>query len=94
MAISVDAGEMQHITPYKENAIVHIDTFHDYELCILAEYIHEIPEAMETLDAQFIKENRLEELIRTTNVLKPLRTAYLPKDSIVREFIGGSRYIY
>ena len=94
MAKSVDAGEMQHITPYKENAIVHIDTFHDYELCILAEYIHEIPEAMETLDAQFIKEYRLEELIRTTNVLKPLRTAYIPKDSIVREFIGGSRYIY
>lgn len=94
MAKSVDNGEMQHIQPYKGNARIHIDTFHDYELCILAEYLLEIMKDTESLDKEFISENRLTELFQAVHALPPLRTGYIPKDSIVREFIGGSRYEY
>ncbi len=94
MAKSVDLGEMQHIQPYKTNAIIHIDTFHDYELCILAEYLREILKDSIPLDMDFIKENGLMELYQAARVLPGLKTGYIPKDSIVREFIGGSRYIY
>ena len=43
-AESVDAGERNYIMPNKPNAGIHIDTFHDYEPCILARYLKEIPE--------------------------------------------------
>ena len=35
-AESVNRGEVNYIQPYKDNAAIHIDSFHDYELCILA----------------------------------------------------------
>ena len=35
-AESVDRGERNYIMPNKPNAGIHIDTFHDYEPCILA----------------------------------------------------------
>ena len=40
-AESVDRGEINYIQPYKGNAAIHIDTFHDYEPCILAKYLNE-----------------------------------------------------
>ena len=94
MAKSVDSGEMQHIQPYKGNARIHIDTFHDYELCILAEHLRKILKDSIPLDMDFIKENRLMELYQAAQAMLPLKTGYIPKDSIVREFIGGSRYVY
>ncbi len=94
MAKSVDKGEMQHIQPYKDNARIHIDTFHDYELCILAQHLREILKDMVPLDMDFISENRLMELYQAARVLPGLKTGYIPRDSIVREFIGGSRYEY
>ena len=38
-AHNVDRGEVQYIAPYKPNASIHIDSFHDYEPCILARYL-------------------------------------------------------
>ena len=43
-AESVDRGEQNYIMPNKPNASIHIDTFHDYEPCILARYLKDIPE--------------------------------------------------
>ena len=70
------------------------DTFHDYELCILAQHLREILKDMVPLDMDFISENRLMELYQAARVLPGLKTGYIPRDSIVREFIGGSRYEY
>ena len=36
-AESVDRGEENYIKPYKSNAAIHIDSFHDYEPCILTQ---------------------------------------------------------
>lgn len=93
-AASVDAGEMKYIQPCKCNATIHIDTFHDYEPCILAQYIREIPDVTSQLDTSFVLENNLEELYRLAKTLPPLKTKFVPKDSIVREFVGGSIYNY
>ena len=94
-AESVDAGEMQYITPYKDNASIHIDTFHDYEPCILAQYFREVTkDAVEELTPEFIKQYKLTELYKVFPVLPDINTTYIPKDSIVREFIGGSIYEY
>lgn len=58
-AESVDRGELNYIMPNKPNASIHIDTFHDYEPCILARYLKEIPEFYSQLDDQFIAEHGL-----------------------------------
>lgn len=93
-AHSVDAGEQNYITPYKENASIHIDSFHDYEPCILARYLKEIPQCAEELTPEFMAENDLGDLLQVVNSIPPLHTPYVPLDSIVREFVGGSCFEY
>jgi len=93
-AESVDRGELNYIMPNKPNASIHIDTFHDYEPCILARYLKEIPEFYSQLDDQFIAEHGLSDLFDVVNSVPPLRTDYVPRDSIVREFVGGSCFEY
>ena len=93
-AQEVDRGEEQYIAPSKPNATVHIDTFHDYELCILAKYLRQIPEFNEALDDAFVRAHGLPVLMDVVRSLPPLTTTYVPSDSITREFVGGSRFQY
>ena len=93
-AESVDAGERNYIMPNKPNASIHIDTFHDYEPCILARYLKDIPEFYSQLDDAFIAAHGLSDLFDVVNSVPPLRTDYVPRDSIVREFVGGSCFAY
>lgn len=93
-AASVDAGERKYIKPNKYNAVIHIDTFHDYEPCILARYLKEMPEFYEQLDDAFVESHGLTDLFEVVNSVPPLRTDYVPRDSIVREFVGGSCFEY
>ena len=93
-AESVNAGEQKYIAPNTPNASVHIDSFHDYELCILAKYLRQIPQFASDLDDAFIAEHGLTVLMDVVRSLPPLDTPYVPRDSIVREFVGGSIFQY
>ena len=93
-AQSVDAGELNYIMPNKPNASIHIDTVHDYEPCIFARYLREIPEFYEQLDEAFFESHGLKNLYKVVTSVPPLRTDYVPRDSIVREFVGGSCFKY
>ena len=93
-AESVDRGERMYIMPNKWNAIVHIDTFHDYEPCILSRYLKELPEFYEQLDDALIDDHGLTDLFKVVHSVPPLKTQYVPRDSIVREFVGGSCFQY
>lgn len=93
-AQSVDRGEVRYIAPNKPNAQIHIDTFHDYELCFLARYLKEIDQFRNELDEEFMAQHGLSVLLDVVNNLPPLKTDYVPKDSIVREFVGGSCFEY
>ena len=93
-AENVNRGEINYIMPFKSNASIHIDTFHDYEPCILSKYLQEIPRFREELDPTFVEEHNLTDLMKFVNEVAPLRTGYVPRNSIVREFVGGSCYHY
>lgn len=93
-AQSVNAGEVKYIKPYKGNAAVHIDTFHDYEPCILAKYLNEIPEMRKELTEEFMMQHDLTDLMKVVDTVAPLHSPYVPKNSIVREFVGGSCFEY
>ena len=93
-AQSVDRGELNYIQPNKGNATIHINTFHEYEPCILSKYLHDIPEFTEQLDEEFIDQHGLTDLMKVIKSVPPLTTPYVPKNSLVREFIGGSIFEY
>jgi len=93
-AQSVDAGEVNYIMPHKGNANIHIDTFHDYEPCILARYLGEIPQFRQELTPEFMESHGLSDLMKIVDGVPPLQTEYVPRNSIVREFVGGSCYEY
>ena len=93
-AESVNRGEVNYIKPYKSNAAIHIDSFHDYEPCILTKYLREIPKFSEELTPEFMRAHGLDILMDVVRELPPLTTSYVPKDSIVREFVGGSIFKY
>ena len=93
-AQSVDLGELNYIQPNKINDGIHINTFHDYEPCILSKYLHDIPEFHEELDDEFIEQHGLTDLMKVVKSVPPLTTPYVPKNSLVREFVGGSIFEY
>lgn len=93
-AESVNAGEVNYIQPYKGNASIHIDSFHDYEVCILAKYLGNIPDFQQQLTPEYMEEHKLTDLIDVVQSVPPLHTPYVPLNSIIREFVGGSCYQY
>jgi len=93
-AESVDRGEENYIKPYKSNAAIHIDSFHDYEPCILMKYMEEIPSFRTELSDEFLAAHGLTEMMAVAQSVPPLHTPYVPRNSIVREFVGGSCYEY
>ena len=93
-AESVDRGEINYIMPHKGNAAIHIDTFHDYEPCILAKYLNEIPQFRQELTPEYLEKHGLTDLMKVVGGVPPLHTHYVPRNSIVREFVGGSSYEY
>jgi len=93
-AESVDRGEVNYIMPYKQNAAIHIDTFHDYEPCLLAKYLYALPAFREEMDEAFLEEHGLTDLMKVMRGVPPLETPYVPRDSLIREFVGGSIFEY
>ena len=93
-AKAVDQGEAKYIAPNKGNASIHIDTFHDYELCYLASCLKEVPEFHKLLNEEFAQSSGLTVLRDVVRQLPPLTTPFVPKDSLTREFVGGSCFQY
>ena len=93
-AESVDHGEINYIQPNKKNASIHIDTFHDYEPCILAKFLLGLPEFEKELDDAFLEEHGLTDLMKVVRGVPALSTPYVPRNSLIREFVGGSSFDY
>lgn len=93
-AESVDRGEVNYIQPNKKNAAIHIDTFHDYEPCLLAKCLLDLPDFDKELNESFLEEHGLTDLMKVVRGVPPLTTPYVPRNSLIREFVGGSAYTY
>ena len=87
---SVERGEKNHIFPFQNNADVMINSALEYELGVLRPYA--IP-----LLRSVGKENKeayatAERLLDFLEFIFPIPSEYVPEDSLLREFIGGSVY--
>lgn len=80
-SISVDEGEKQYIDPFKEKASIHIDTFLEYELCVIAYMLSETNKIEQIDDSSLLHKILLS--------IPRINPKCVPQDSILREFIGG-----
>jgi len=88
---SVRKGEEKYIFPYQENADVFFNSAHHFELSVLKEeaekYLNEVPWGSEEYKVAY-------RLLNFLSIFKPIDRKYIPANSILREFIGGSCFKY
>ncbi len=85
-------NEYHSIFPYQESAHAILNSSLIYEIAVFAHYAPAIlrPELAEN---EAIKEE-VKRLNRILNLLKPINPVDIPPTSILREFIGGSSFVY
>lgn len=84
---SVEAGENKYIMPYKHRSDYDIDTFMAYEMNAyrdtLMDGLREMSDISELADVTAVMES-----------LSPLDGKFIPKDSLIREFLGKGEFKY
>lgn len=86
---SVERGEARYIMPHKHRATHEIDTFFDYEISAYR------PLLLRDLEALPEDERApIDDLIHMLECAAPMREADIPRDSMIREFIGNGQFAY
>jgi uridine kinase len=87
----VRKGEEKNIFPFQENADVMFNSATLYELAVLKKYavplLQSVPESYE----EFSESTRL---LKFLGYFKQMDDSEIPPTSIIREFLGGSSFIY
>ena len=84
-------GERKHIFPYQENANVMFNSALLYELGVLKRYaeplLKQVPEDCEEYSSA-------RQLLNFSELILPIDDKFIPYNSIMREFLGGSAFQY
>lgn len=83
---SVRRGEDKYIFPYQENADVMFNTSLPFEFSIFKKEIEKLLQTVSKTSEYYSETNRIKRLI---TMFLPLDSKDIPKNSILREFIGG-----
>jgi len=91
MWATVRRGEKEYISPFKYKADLLFDSSLEYEIPVMKQFainaIYKVPDGIERYE-------ELSEIIKVLYEIKDLNPAYVPKHSVLREFIGGGSYTY
>ena len=82
---SVCAAENRNIRVFKKYADFVLDTSFSYEICCLAPYIRELGAGLSKDSSCFEK---YQSLMHEFDQCEPIMDSYIPKSSMLREFIG------
>lgn len=88
---SVRRGEEKNIFPFQENADVMINTSLVFELSVLKPFALPILHAVPEIAPEYAEAQRL---IKLLMFFKTIPEISLPGTSILREFLGGSKFVY
>ncbi|MEI6062591.1 MAG: nucleoside kinase [Bacteroidota bacterium] len=88
---SVRQGEEKHIFPFQEEADTMFNSALLYELAVLKTFAEPILLEVQPNQPEYSEANRLLSFFR---YIKPLKPTEIPPTSILREFLGGSSFIY
>ena len=86
--VRVDLGEQRYIMPFKPRAHCSIDSFHSAEMAV---YHACLQDELDTLEAALAD---LADVVKILRELPALDPALVPRDSLLREFIGDSSLSY
>ena len=88
---SVRDGENKWIFPYQENADAMFNSALVYELAVLKSHVEPILQEVPKSAPEYTEAYRL---LRFLEYFKPIRESEIPPTSLLREFLGGSSFIY
>lgn len=88
---SVQRGERLHIFPFQGNADVMLNTALDYELAVLRVYAAPLLRCVTPDQPEYSEATRLLQFLSNFYTIP---ATYVPGQSIIREFIGGSEFKY
>lgn len=88
---SVRRGEEKNIFPYQENADVMFNSATLYELAVLKKYAEPVLKQVAENREEYIEANRL---LRFLSWFKQIDDYEIPPTSLLREFLGGSSFVY
>ena len=77
--------------PYNGEADVFINSMHVYEIGVLKKYAKPLLEAIGKNSEQYAEAQRLLAFLRFFRVIE--HDEYIPNNSLLREFIGGSIFV-
>lgn len=86
---SVRAGEKRWIEPFKKEADAKFDTTMLYELPAIR---NTVETALQTVPADSKEYEVAKQLLSYLSFFEALEASYIPQNSILREFIGGSQF--
>jgi uridine kinase len=86
---NVMVGERKYIKPFRPDADYTINSLHAYETCVLLNQAIPILKTVDSNDQQYSFCQRLIEILKE---FVPINSEFVPKNSIIREFIGGGIY--
>lgn len=91
MWANVRRGEKLYISPYKSRADIIFDSSLPYEVSVMKNYALPL---LQAVPEENDRRGELLELIQAFQFFQPIDPALVPKDSLLREFIGGGSYHY
>jgi uridine kinase len=87
MWASVRRGEFRWIYPHQSTADFVFNSELSYELCVMKKHVLPLLENIQSDSPYFIQANRL---IKFLKYFRDIADTWVPCNSILREFIGGS----
>ena len=91
MWYSVNRGEKKNIFPFQEEADCMFNSSIVYELSALKNYALPLLEEIDSTHEEYSEARRLIEMLK---YFEPIDTEWIPNNSILREFLGGSIFDY
>ena len=86
---SVVAGEEVNIFPYQEEADIMFNSSLIYELAVLKDYAMPLLEEIDNSIPEYSEAKRLRRML---GYFESIPSEYLPNNSLLREFVGGSTF--
>lgn len=84
---SVEDGEEKFIMPFKYRSDIDVDTFIPYELSVYKPFLLDKLKEVELTD-------NIDNMIKMLQAFDPVDDKLVPRNSLIREFIGNSEHIY
>jgi len=84
-------GEKMYISPFKNRADIIINSTHEYEITVLKKHLKK---AVERIPEGIARYDEVCRMMKNLELFDDLSDDFVPKDSLLREFIGGGAFSY